>query len=126
MPGDIPDYVAGHLVYYDAADGCHWVVYDGETWHKFPSRGAAMRFAVARAAGCSDEQLNTIMIAQYRSRQISEALGKLFVAIDEQRTRQLHAIAARLRAISDELDTIAAHFIATRAASGQSNEELKT
>lgn len=109
---ELPDFVAGQLIYYDPDDGCHWVVYDGEHRNKFASRKAAERFCIERVSKVNNAQVGVLLAAQFRTRQVSDRLGEFFVASDLDRTRQVHAIGADLRRISDNLDKIAAHFVA--------------
>ncbi len=107
---ELPDYLAGHLIFYDPDNGCHWSVYDGECIHKFPTRKAAERFIVRRSATASNEQVDTLLVAQYRTRQLSDALGRIFISTEPAITQQLTAMAVQLRAMSDTLDRLSAYF----------------
>lgn len=107
---EVPDYLCGHLIYFDPDNGCHWSVYDGECVHKFPTRKAAERFIVQRTATASSELIDALLVAQYRTRQLSDALGRIFISTEPAITQQLTAMSVQLRAMSDTLDRICAYF----------------
>lgn len=113
VPDGLPDYVAGHIIYYDPDCGLHWVVYDGPVRNNFASRRAAIRFAIQCATKISSSVVSELIDAQAITRHLSDRLGKFFLVEHQEITRDVQAISARLRALSDALDNAAAHCIDT-------------
>lgn len=120
---EIPDYIAGHLIYHDDTCGLPWVIYDGGQRHHFASRAAAARFAIAQAARVTDRQAADIMTAAATARQLSEQLGRIFIPGHAEITRYIAGCAGRLRAISDQLNQAAQYCLAAVQATSEINDE---
>jgi len=107
----LPDFIAGHLIYYDSENGCHWVIYDGDIIRRFASRTAAEKFAIEQSTMINDETVERLMVAYQRLRDTSDSLGRIFLAGHAEQTRRLQSIAAQIRRLSDDVDAITAQFI---------------
>lgn len=106
---DIPDYYLGMLIFYDefAADNCKWVVFDGASKVRCPSRKEAIHYITTRHSQRTglnlDQRLIDARIAlQHAHQQLLEAAHEAS-ALDQ---LLLERLAVRLRPVLVEIDNI--------------------
>lgn len=114
IPGtmnSVPDYFCGRLIYeLDDGDACKWVVYDGNTKQRFPTRADAEKWCLQHAYACSKNDLGKLMLCQARLSTVHQALNLLAEVFTEERV-SLQLISVNVRRYADQLDTIISRYV---------------
>lgn len=108
---DLPDYIHGRLIFQDTTsdDNCRWVVYDGRTFFRCPSRKAAEQLAARQREGARPS-LDNIYLAQHHATRAAQVLRRAAAEQTEEDIRQyIEAWSVQLRRIADKLDDFIAH-----------------
>lgn len=109
QPNDLPDYYLGFLIFYDefSEDQCKWVVYDGNTRVRCPTRKDAINYISERKA----ENMTTAITPRIIDARISlnRAISQLDAAACAAgglEKLQLERLAVRLKPVLVEIDNI--------------------
>lgn len=105
----IPDYVAGRLLYFDefGNDNMRWVLYNGNSSIRFPTRTEAEKYAWQHATQVSEESINYAMVAYSNLVRVSNLLHRAANKNPDQDTRlQLEQLSVYTRKISDKIDIL--------------------
>ena len=107
----VPDYFCGRLIYeLDDGDACKWVVYDGNTKQRFPTRADAEKWCLAHAYMCTRNDLGKLMLCQARLSTVHQALNTLAEAFTDERVN-LQLISVNVRRYADQLDNIISRYV---------------
>ena len=107
-PDNLTDYYFGMLLYYDfdSDDNCKWVVYDGQSKVRCPTRKDALNYICKQALSEPDEGARLLLSARMR---INDAILELDKAATYQAGASrllLERLAVRLRPVLVELDNV--------------------
>lgn len=109
----LPDYIHGRLIFEDTYgdDNCRWVVYDGRTFYRCPSRQAAEQLAAKMAAETKPE-LDNLYLAQHHAARCAQVLRRAATEPDTNDI-QLHieALSVQARRLADMIDTLISQTI---------------
>lgn len=105
----IPDYVAGRLLYFDefGNDNMRWVLYNGNSSIRFPTRTEAEKYAWQHATEVSEESINYAMVAFSNLVRAANLLHRAANKNPDQDIRlQLEQLSVYTRKLSDKIDIL--------------------
>lgn len=105
---DLPDYIHGRLLFKDTSDedNCKWIVYDGVTFYRCPSRRAAEKLAEEQASRLMGDTAG-LKIASHHLARASQELERIInKEPDTELCICLDALRLGIRKIDFKLDTI--------------------
>lgn len=105
---DIPDYYYGMLLYYDldGEDNCRWVVYNGETKVRCPTRRDALDYITQTARNTDDKCAKLVLDARLRLNTTIYCLDKAATFETGTQRLLLERLAVRLKPVLVELDNL--------------------
>lgn len=105
---DIPDYYYGMLLYYDldGEDNCRWVVYNGETKVRCPTRRDALDYIMTAARNTDQKSAQLVLDARLRLATAINSLDKAATYETGAQRLLLERLAVRLKPVLVELDNI--------------------
>ena len=105
---DLPDYIHGRLIFEDKSDedNCKWIVYDGVTFYRCPTRRAAEKLAEEQASRLMGDTAG-LKVASHHLTRASEELERIINKEPDTELRiYLDALRLGIRKIDFKLDTI--------------------
>lgn len=105
---ELPDYYLGCLIYFDedSKDECRWVVYDGNSKVRCPTRHDAIDY-IASTRLNTDEKLSRLFVdARVSLSHTMQILDRAAKYASGPRALLLQRLAVRLRPVLVELDNI--------------------
>lgn len=107
----IPDYFCGRLIYQlDDGDACRWVVYDGDTQQRFPTRQAAEKWCLKHVYSANEADLGLLSLTVARLTSVYRTLDRLAAVMTDERVT-LESIALNVRKTAEMLDNIQAKYV---------------
>lgn len=105
---DIPDYYYGMLLYYDldGDDNCRWVVYNGVTKVRCPTRKDALDYITSTAKHTDEKSAQLVLDARLRLDKAIYCLDKAATFETGAKRLLLERLAVRLKPVLVELDNI--------------------
>lgn len=105
---DISDYYYGMLLYYDldGDDNCRWVVYNGETKVRCPTRRDALDYIMTVAQNTDQKSAKLVLEARLRLATAIYSLDKAATFETGAQRLLLERLAVRLKPVLVELDNI--------------------
>lgn len=103
---NIPDYYLGKLLYYDefGDDNCRWVVYDGQTRVRCPTRHDAIDYIARHALRDDDQRKRLIISARLLLNKAMEHLDRAARMSEGQDKLLYESLAVKLRPHIVDLD----------------------
>lgn len=105
---ELPDYIHGRLLFKDLSDedNCKWIVYDGVTFYRCPSRRAAEKLAEEQASRLMGDTAG-LKVASHHLTRASQELERIINKEPDTELRiLLDALRLNIRKIDYKLDTI--------------------
>lgn len=105
---ELPDYIHGRLLFQDLSDedNCKWIVYDGVTFYRCPSRRAAEKLAEEQASRLMGDTAG-LKVASHHLTRASQELERIINKEPDTELRvYLDALRLGIRKIDFKLDTI--------------------
>ena len=111
LVNSLPDYFCGRLIYeLDDGDACRWVVYDGDTQQRFPTRKAAEKWCLRHVYSVNEADLGLLSLTIARLTSVYRTLDRLAAVMTDEKVT-LEAIALSLRKATELLDHIQAKYV---------------
>ena len=105
---ELPDYIHGRLLFQDLSDedNCKWIVYDGVTFYRCPTRRAAEKLAEEQATRLMGDTAG-LKVASHHLTRASQELERIINKEPDTELRvYLDALRLGIRKIDFKLDTI--------------------
>lgn len=105
---ELPDYIHGRLLFQDMSDedNCKWIVYDGVTFYRCPTRRAAEKLAEEQATRLMGDTAG-LKVASHHLTRASQELERIINKEPDTELRvYLDALRLGIRKIDFKLDTI--------------------
>lgn len=105
-PDDLPDYYLGKLLYFDADgdDNCRYVVYDGLTKVRCPTRSAALHYIETTQLGTDDERSRLLLDARLHLAAAMDRLDRAARRSQPPLRQLLDLLAVKVKPLLVEID----------------------